>query len=118
MKSAASQWLSGHTSVSGLLACGLRQPDGSFICHTNEGALPAASVEQILTLHEALQATVSAADAAPRWSTWSFQQGHIRFVPRPDGWLLALVARPGTQAFEQLDSLSQEFLLLQPASQV
>ena len=115
MNTAVPQWLSSHTAIPGLLACGLRQPDGSFICHSNDNNLPAAGVERILGSFEILQASVSAGNVAPRWSTWSFEQGHIRFVARPDGWLLGLLASPGSPAFEQLDSLSHEFLLLQPA---
>ena len=91
----------------------MRRPDGKFICHCVELSVPAAKLEQILGLFETLHATVSSGEVAPLWSTWSFEQGHIRFAARPDGWLLGLLVRPDSEAFERLDQLSEEFLSLQ-----
>jgi len=45
-----------------------------------------------------------------RRSTWAFAQGQIRFVERPDGWLLGLLIRTDSEAHLRLDPLSTEFL--------
>ena len=50
---------------------------------------------------------------SPRRSTWAFEQGQIRFVKRPDGWLLGFVVRTESDALPGLDSLSPEFLALE-----
>ena len=112
MSDSALQWLKDGASPPGTLACGLRGPDGVCVCHGVEETFPAANLEGILGHFDSLAADVFAEPPAPRWSTWTFEQGQIRFVERPDGWRLALVVRAGSDAATALDSLSQEFLSL------
>jgi hypothetical protein len=115
MTNAAQQWLTGRASPPGMLACGLRGPDGKFECHSVEESCPARNLEKILDQYDDLRAAVFSvprAPRAPRWSTWMFEQGQIRFVPRPDGWLLGLVVRTESDALPRLDPLSAEFLAL------
>ena len=46
----------------------------------------------------------------PKWVTFGFEQGQIRFVVRPDGWQFAVMVRPETDAAQNLDALCEEFL--------
>jgi len=107
------QWLVRRASPPGMLACGLRRPDGTSICHALEDICPAGKMEKILAHFENLRSALFADQLAPRWSTWAFDQGQIRFVQRPDEWLLALVCRAESDAALKLDGLCEEFLALQ-----
>jgi hypothetical protein len=109
----ALQWLTVRASPPGMLACGMRGPDGKFACHSVEEDCPAGKMEKILGHFDGLRATLYADPLAPRWSTWTFERGQIRFVVRPDGWLLGLMVRSESDAQPKLDPLSNEFLSLQ-----
>jgi len=113
MKNSAQQWLTGRASPPGMLACGLRGPDGKIESHSLEEICPTTALGKILSQFDGLSATLLSDQFAPRWSTWAFEQGHIRFVVRPDGWLLGLVVRADSDAQLKLDPLSTEFLSLQ-----
>jgi hypothetical protein len=113
MKDRAQQWLVDRASPPGMLGCGLRRPDGKYVCRSVEETCPAGKVERIMAQFEVLRAAVFKDKLASRWSTWAFDQGQIRFVERPDGWLLVLVVRTESDALPSLDPLSQEFLSLQ-----
>lgn len=114
MKDRAQQWLVDRALPSGMLGCGLRRPDGQCVCRSLEETCPPGKVERILAQFESLRAAVFKDPPAPRWHTWAFDQGVIRFVERPDGWLLVLVVRTESDALPGLDPLSQEFLSLPP----
>lgn len=113
MKDPALQWLTDRASPPGMLACGLRRPDGKFICRSIEESCPAAKMERILGQFPSLREAVFTGQLSPRWSTWAFEQGQIRFVERSDGWLLGLVVRTESEALPSLDPLSLEFLSLE-----
>ena len=113
MKDAALQWLTDRASPPGMLGCGLRRPDGKCVCRSIEDTCPAARLEKLLAQFAGLRAAVFIDKLAPRWSTWAFERGQIRFVERPDGWLLGLVVRTESDALPSLDPLSQEFLSLE-----
>lgn len=110
MNESAQQWLMQRASPPGTLACGLREPNGDCTSHSVDETCPAAAIEQILNYYDSLAAAVFTESPAPSWSTWSFEQGHIRFVERADGWRLALVVRAESEAVAALDELSREFL--------
>jgi len=112
MNDSALPWLTDRASPPGTLACGLRRPDGNFVCHSVEETCPAATIEEILAHFDLLAAAVFTEQPVPDWSTWSFEKGQIRFVERPDGWRLALVVRSESDAALALDVLSLEFLSL------
>jgi len=112
MNDSALQWLTDRASPPGTLACGLRRPDGNFVCHSVEETCPAATIEGILAHFDNLAAAIFTEQPVPDWSTWSFEKGQIRFVERPDGWRLALIVRIEYDAALALDTLSLEFLTL------
>lgn len=113
MKNTVQQWLADRLSPPGMLACGLRRPDGKFACRSVEETCPAVNMEKILAQFEIQRASLFADQLAPRWCNWVFEQGQIRFVERPDGWLLGLVARNDSDAISSLDPLTSEFLARQ-----
>jgi hypothetical protein len=112
MNDPALQWLTDRASPPGMLACGLRRPDGKFVCLSLEESCPMAQIENILGHFDSFCAAMFTEEPAPRWSTWAFEMGQIRFIERPDGWRLALAVRAESDAVTGLDPLSQEFLSL------
>ena len=86
MNGSLQQWLENCGSPPGLVACGLRQPDGKLICRGIEAGCPAEMMEKILVQFEDLRAAGFMGDLAPRWSTWNFDQGRVRIfqVGQPD----------------------------------
>jgi hypothetical protein len=107
------EWLVRRAAAPGTLACGLRGPDRKSICHSLDETFTADRMEKILAQFEVLRPAVFPEPAAARWSTWSFERGQIRFVPRPDHWLLCLVVRPDSDATLRLDGVCREFLALE-----
>lgn len=112
MKNPAQQWLVDRASPAGMLACGLRRPDGKYVCRSVEENFPVGKMERILGQFENQRAALFTDALSPRWVTWAFEQGQVRFVERPDGWLLGLVVRTESDAVPCLDPLSVEFLSL------
>jgi hypothetical protein len=112
MNASFHHWLAQCVSMPGMVACGLRPPDEKPVCHSAEPGCPPEVMERILDQFENMRAAGFTEDLAPRWATWTFDQGRIRFVERPDGWLLGVVVRPESGAAQSLDLLSLEFLSL------
>ena len=111
MKTDFKTWFASLPAVPGVIACGVRQANGKWGGFDDEKKFPAEKIEKVLKqfaeLHEPL-----AADFYPRWTTWAFEYGQLRFVPRPDKWLLMLLVSPETEAAQNLDQLSEKFLAL------
>ena len=116
MNNSPEQWLTSRASPPGMLACGMRGPNGAFVCHSVEEICPAGTVEKILQQFDGSRADLFSDDLTPSWSTWAFERGQIRFVERSDGWLLGLLIRADSEAQRRLDPLSTEFLSLELAS--
>ncbi len=107
------QWLASSASASGLLGCGVRASEDLCICHSgDQNACPPEKVQKILNQIADAQPWMFSDGPKPRWYTWTFEQGQVRIVNRPDGLLLGLVVRVDTDAAQHLDALSGEFLAL------
>ena len=94
----------------GTLGGGILRPDGSRVCRSVDETFPGEKMERVLELLAQFQPELASAIAAPRWSTWQFEQGKIRCVCRPDGWLLGLAVRTETDAANNLNKSSDDFL--------
>jgi hypothetical protein len=99
-------------ATSGTLAGGLQRPNGEVVGHGLEERYPAEAIEGIVRQFENVHAAIATEDSAPLWTTWDFEKAQIRFIPRPDGWLLAIIVRPKSDSANALDAVSQEFLAL------
>jgi hypothetical protein len=111
MKGNFKTWFAGLPAVPGMLACGVRRPDGKCIGHGDGKNYPAEKIEKLLRQFVELHEPLAAAELSPRWTTWAFEYGHLRFVSRPDKWLLMLLVTPETEAMRELDALSEDFLV-------
>ncbi len=112
MKDPVKEWLPQRVNAAGVLACGLRRPNGKFAAQCADASCPPAVMENLLRQLDSSRVLFTAENPLPRWVTFNFDQGQIRFVVRPDGWQFAVVVRPETDAAQQLDMLSAEFLAL------
>jgi len=112
MNESLQQWFDACTSTPGTLGGGMRRPDGSSICRSTDETFPGGKMERVLEVLAQFQPHLVDAAAVPRWSTWQFEQGKIRCVARPDGWLLGVAVRLETEAANQLDNISEAFLAL------
>ena len=112
MNETLQQWLDERMTRPGSLGGGLRGPDGASHCQSADATFPREKVERLLEQLAQVQPQLAEGLPSPRWSTWRFEQGKIRCVVRPDGWILGLVVRPDTDAERQLDQASDAFLTL------
>jgi hypothetical protein len=112
MNEALKQWVADHAHTPGLLACGVRASDVFCFSHSVSEKCPPEKMEKILHQLADAQPWLFNDGLTPRWSIWTFEQGQIRIVNRPDGLLFGFVALIGSAA-PTLDELSEEFLAAQ-----
>ena len=110
MKSDFKKWFAALPAIPGMLACGVRQPNGKCLGYGDDKIYPAQKIEKLLKQFAELHEPLLAAELSPCWTTWAFEYGRIRFVPRPDKWLLMVIVSPETEAARELDRFAEEFL--------
>jgi len=115
MNDAINQWFASCAVVPGILGCGVCLPDGTCVSHSFHDACPRERLDQALqSLGDSLP-SFSTHGLAPRWLTWTFEQGQLRVALRPDGLLFGLAIQPNSPAAENLDLLTEELLALNVA---
>lgn len=110
MKDPVKEWLPPRVTAAGVLACGLRRPNGKLAAQCADASCPPAAMENLLRQLDGSRTLFANEKSSPRWVTFSFEHGQIRFVARPDGWHFAVVVRPETDAAQALDGWCEEFL--------
>jgi hypothetical protein len=113
MNEALQKWIAARVTTPGTLGAGIYLPDGSSVCQSADEQFPSEKIEKILQQLARLQLQLSGDSLAPRWSTWAFEQGKLRCVVRADGLLFGLAVRNDTDAAQNLNQLSNEFLALE-----
>jgi hypothetical protein len=109
MKADFKTWFANLPAMPGLLACGVRRPNGKCGGYGDEKFYPIEKIEELLHNFSGLHEPLAAAELPPRWTTWAFEYGRLRYVPRNDKWLLMLLVAPETEAEKNLDLISAEF---------
>jgi hypothetical protein len=112
MKDPVKEWLPVRVNQAGVLASGLRRPNGKLHSQCADASCPPAAMDNLLRQLDGSRTLFAGQNPAPKWVTYHYEHGSIRFVTRSDGWYFAVVVRPETDAAQQLDSLSVEFLSL------
>ena len=110
MNDSLSQWLAGCALMPGVRGCGVRFPN--CVCQSysfNEDCSRELVDEMLNSLAETLT-RFPHREPAPRWLTWTFSDGKLRLVIRPDGVLLGFASALDTPTEEQLNQISEEFL--------
>ncbi len=110
MKDNFKTWFARLPAVPGMLTCGIRRPNGKCAGHGDEKIFPAEKIEALLRHFADLHEPLAGTELTPRWTTWAFEYGQLRYVMRPDQGLLMLLVSPETEAAQKLDSISEEFL--------
>ena len=116
MKDVFEQWLVARVSAPGMLVCGIRQTDGSCLSRGANRTFPTEQLEKILHTFADANLPFPTESGIEMWSKWTFDEGQICFVTRPDGNVLALVVRPEADAAQNLGTLAGEFLSLAAAA--
>jgi hypothetical protein len=110
MKDPVKEWLPARATHMGVVACGLRRPNGKLHSQGADASCPPAAMDNLLRQLDGSRTLYAQDNPKPRWVTFSFEHGQIRYVTRADGWYFAVVVRPETDAANQLDAWSEEFL--------
>jgi hypothetical protein len=110
MKDPVKDWLPVRINVMGVLACGLRRPNGKLHSQCADASCPPAAMDNLLRQLDGSRTLTAQDNPRPRWVTFCYEHGLIRYVTRADGWYFAVVVRPETEASGQLDAWSEEFL--------
>ena len=112
MNNTLNQWFASCALAPGMFGCGVRLPDGTCVSQNFNDNCPRERLDQALqSLGDSLP-SFSAHGLAPRWLTWTFEQGQLRVALRPDGLLLGLAVQPNSPAAKNLDLFTEEFLAL------
>jgi len=112
MNDALNQWLDQCALAPGMSGCGVRLPDGTSFSRTANVLCPQAFFEETMRHLADSLPSIFAHGLAPRWLTWTFEQGQLRVAPRPDGVLLTLAVQPNSPAAQNLDLFTVEFLAM------
>lgn len=112
MKDPVKEWLPQRVTLAGALAASLRRPNGKITSQCADPACPPAAMDNLLRQLDGSRVLFTGENPQPKWLTYCFEQGQLRFVARPDGWMFAILVRPETDAAYQLDAFSEEFLSL------
>src|SRR5271155_5050551 len=116
MNEKLNQWLDQCALTPGMFGCGVRLPDGACFSHNFNVLCPKASFDEAMRHLDDSLPSLFAHGFAPRWLTWTFEQGQLRVALRPDGLLLTLGVQPNSLAAKNLDLFSEDFLALDLAN--
>jgi len=112
MNDTRQEWLATGAIASGMLGCGMRLPDSTCQSYSFNEMWPREHLDQVLQQLAETMTLLASHGLAPRRLIWTFEQGQIFLIPRPDGTLLALATQPNTAAAENVDQLAEEFFSL------
>ncbi|MGB7768952.1 MAG: hypothetical protein WBN22_08885 [Verrucomicrobiia bacterium] len=102
--------------AAGMLGCGIRLPDSTCLSYSFNESYPREHLDQVLHQLAETVTLLAGHGLAPRRLIWTFDQGQICLIPRPDGALLAVAIRPNTDVAENVDQLAEEFFALPAGS--
>lgn len=112
MKEAFHQWLASNTLLPGVHACCVRFPDRACLTQVFGEPLTADRLDQTWNTIVEMIPALSAQRLPPTRMVWSFQQGELHFVLRPDGIALGLYTVPQSTESLAIRQLIAEFLSL------
>ncbi len=116
MNNTPQEWLATGATVPGLLGCGMRLPDSTCLSYSLNELCPREHLDQVLEQLAGTMTLFAGHGLTSSRLIWTFEQGQIFLLARPDGTLLALATQPNTEASENVDQLAAEFFSLSPGN--
>lgn len=112
MKAVFESWLQQISPEVGIVACGVRLPDGTFVTHSFSYDFPADQWESVWRKLDETVQTFSLRHLPMARQCWTFQRHHLLWVMRQDGLALGfLVTQEEAEAHESyFQSLVEAFL--------
>jgi hypothetical protein len=111
MSNSIQAWMERATSAPGVLACGARLADRSFVAKSCREEFPEPRVFQALRdLSEAAYALQQNRVAAERLR-WTFEHGQIRCLIQPGGFMVAVLVSRETADSPEIEQLLSDFAL-------
>jgi hypothetical protein len=114
MNDTPQEWLATGAIASGMLGCGMRLPDSTCLSYSFNELCPREHLDQVLQQLAETMTLLARHGLTSSRLIWTFEQGQIFLITRPDGALLALATQPNTVAAENVDQLAEEFFSLNP----
>lgn len=112
MSAPAESWLQKAAGRRGVLACGVRLADRSFLVRTNREELSSVRIEQALKkLFDAVQLIQQNQLSTDRLH-WSFESGQILFTARAGGVIAALFVNKDLASAKEMEKLLAEFAVV------
>jgi len=112
MSNTLQKWLTADAVVPGMLGCGALLPDRTWLSYSFKETCPREQLNNILHQLAETMALFASNGLVPRRLTWTFDQGAVLLVVRPDGLLLGLATQFNTEAAQNVDRLVANFLKL------
>ncbi len=113
MNDALTEWLASCALMPGMLGCGVRFPNQTCLSYSFNDACSRERLDEILNSMAGALTRFSTQKPASPSLTWTFTEGLVRVVVRPDGVMLAFASASGTLAAEIMKQVTEEFLALQ-----
>lgn len=113
MNDALTEWLAGCALIPGMLGCGVRYPNQTCLCYSFSEDCSRERLSNMLNSLAGASTRFSAQKPASLLLTWTFTEGMVRLVVRPDGVMLGIAGASDTLAPENLKQVTEEFLALQ-----
>jgi hypothetical protein len=113
MNDALNEWLASCALMPGMLGCGVRFPDQVCLSYSFNEACSRERMDETLNSLAGMLTRFSDQKPAPPLLTWTFTEGLVRLVVRPDGVMLGIACASDELAVENLKQVTEEFLALQ-----
>jgi hypothetical protein len=112
MNDTLQEWLAAGAITPGMLGCGALLPDRTCLSYSFNETYTREQLNNILHQLAETMASFASNGLASRRLTWTFEQGTVLLVARPDGLLLGLATQLNTEAAKNVDQLAKDFLAL------
>ena len=113
MNDALNEWLASCALMPGMLGCGVRFPNQICLSYSFNEACSRERLDEMLNSLAGALTRFSAQKPASPLLTWTFTEGLVRLIVRPDGVMLGLASTSDALAAENLKQVTEEFLTLQ-----
>jgi hypothetical protein len=112
MKAVFESWLSQISPEVGIIACGVRLPDGSFVTHSFSYDFPEDQWQAVWQKLDETVQTFSVRHLPVARQCWTFERHYLLWIMRQDGLALGiLTTQESAEAHEQYyQSLLEAFL--------